>query len=100
MKSFVMEVKEDLFCEEKLATELKGRRNNRAPGVVSLVNEFLKYGGSEVRNKLMKIMNMIFEIGEAANDFRKTSIKPLYKKGDKSECRSYRGISLVFVDCK
>ena len=55
-----------------------------SPGVDSMINEFLKYGGSEVRNKLMKIMNMIFEKGEVPNDFRKTLIKPLYKKGDKS----------------
>ena len=44
-------------------------------------------GGSQVRNKLLKIMNMIFEKGEIPNDFRKTLTKPMYKKGEKSECR-------------
>ena len=34
------------------------------------------------------------------NDFRKTIIKPLSKKGDKSECGNYRGISLVSVGSK
>ena len=65
-----------------------------------MVNEFLKYGGSEVRKKLLKIMNMIFEKGEVPNDFRKTLVKPLYKKGDISEGRYYRGISLVSVGSK
>ena len=32
--------------------------------------------------------------------FRKTLIKPLYKKGDKSECRNYWGINLVSVGSK
>ena len=82
-------MKEDLFGEEKLTTVLKGLKNNKAPGADSMVNEFLKYGGSEVRNKLLKIMNMIFEKGDVPNDFRETLIKPLYKKGDKSECRNY-----------
>ena len=54
-----------------------------------MVNEFLKYGGSKIRNKLPKIMNMIFEKGEVPNSFRKTLIKLLYKKGDKSECDNY-----------
>ena len=43
----------------------------------------------EVRNKLLKIMNMILENGEVLNDFRKTVIKPLYKNGDKSEYCNY-----------
>ena len=56
-----------LVCEEsfvlwgKLATVLKGLKNIKAPGADSIANEFLKYGGSEVRNKLLKIMNIVFE---------------------------------------
>ena len=65
-----------------------------------MVNEFLKYGGSEARNNLLKIMNMIFEKREVLNDLRKTLLKPLYKKGDKSECRNCRGVSLVSVGSK
>ena len=85
-----LDVKEDLFCEEELATVQKGLKNNKAPGADSVVNEFLKYGGSKVRNKLLKIMNMIFEKGEVPNDFRKTLIKALYTKGVK--------VSVVIID--
>ena len=59
-----LKVKEDLFCEEELATVLKGLKNNKAPGADTVVNQFLKYGGSEARNKLLKILNVIFEKGE------------------------------------
>ena len=95
-----LDVKEDLISEEELVTVLKELKNNKAPGADSVINEFLKYGGSEVRNKLLKIMNMIFENGGVPNDFRKTLTKSLYKKGDKSECCNYRGISLVSVGSK
>ena len=91
------DVKVDLFSEEKLATVLKGLQNNKASEAYSMIKEFLKYGGSEVRNKLLKTMNKNFEKGEVPNDLRKTLIKPLYKKSDKSGCRNYRGISLVSV---
>ena len=64
-------MKEDLFCEEELATELKELQNNKDPGADNVVYEFLKYGGSEVRNK---IMNMIFEKGEVCSNFRETLI--------------------------
>ena len=63
-----LDVKEDLFCEEELATVIKGLKNNKGPGADE-VNEFLKHGGSEVRNKLLKIM--IFRKGEVPNDFKK-----------------------------
>ena len=52
---------EDLFCEEELATALNGLNNNKAPGAHTVVNEFLKYSGSEVRHKLLKIKNIIFK---------------------------------------
>ena len=43
-------MKEDLFCEEKLETVIKGLKNNQALGADSVVNE--KCGGFEVRNNL------------------------------------------------
>ena len=49
-----------------------------------MINELLKYGGSEVRNKVLKIMNMISEKDDVPSNSRKTLVKPLYKKGDKS----------------
>ena len=45
----------------------------------SVVNEFLKYGGSEVRNKLLKITNMIFLKWEVPNDFLNYTIDCIRK---------------------
>ena len=45
-------------------------------------------------------MNMILEKVEVPNSFRKTLITLLCKKGDRSECHNYRGISLVSVGSK
>jgi len=42
-------------------------------------------------------MNMIFEQGGVPSDFRKTLIKPFYKKDDKSKCGICRNISLVSI---
>ena len=56
--------------------------------------------GSEVRNKLLKVSIMIFQKGKEPSDFRKTTVKPLHKKGDKSECGNYRSISLVSLGSK
>ena len=51
----------------------------------------------EVKNKLLKIINTIFEKGEVPSDFRKILIKLFYKKDDESDCGS---ICLVSVGSK
>ena len=76
----ILDVKEDLFWEEELATVLSGLKNNKAPDADTVVNEFLKYGGYEVRNKLLKNMNMIFEYGKVPIDIWKPLIKPCIKR--------------------
>ena len=65
-----------------------------------MVNVFLKYCGYEVKNEIFKNANMIFEKGKVPSDFRKILLKPLYKKGDKSECSNFRGIRLISVGRK
>ena len=40
---------------------LKGLKNNKAPDSDSVVNVFFKYGGYEVKKKLLKIMNYVFK---------------------------------------
>ena len=76
----ILDVNGYLFWEEELATVLKGLENNKAPDADTVVNEFLKYGGYEVRNKLLKIMNMIFEKLKVPSDIWKTLIKPCTRK--------------------
>jgi hypothetical protein len=73
--SDILDVKEDLFWEEEIATVLSGSKNNKAPDADTVVNDFRKYGGYEVRNKLLKILNMIFEKANIPSDFWKTLIK-------------------------
>ena len=91
-----LNVKEGLFCEEELMILLKGLKNNKSPGIDSVVNESLKYRGYEVRAKLLKILNMIFRKKGNFLSILGKLLKPLYKKGDKSECDNYRGSVLFF----
>ena len=59
-----MDVKEDLFCEEELATVVKELKNNKTLVADAMVNEFLTHGGSEVRNKSLIITNIILKNGK------------------------------------
>ena len=47
-----------------IRNSLNGLKNYKVLSAHSVVNEFLEYGGSEVINKLLKIMNMILKKGK------------------------------------
>ena len=88
-KCDTLEVKEDLFYEKELAIVLKQLKIIRVQVLIVWQMSFLHMVALRLENKQLKIMNMIFEKREVPNDFRKTLIKPLYKKDDKSECLNY-----------
>ena len=55
MKKFVIPWIGRLCCEEELVTVLIGLNINKASGADSVVNEFLKYGGSVVGNSYLRL---------------------------------------------
>ena len=55
-----LDVTEDFFCEEELVILIKRLNNNKIPVADSMVNDFLKSSGTEVRNKVLKVMKFDF----------------------------------------
>ena len=50
---------------------------------------------------IWRLCNIAFESGVVPEDWKSSVIVPLYKgKGERSELKSYRGISLLSVDGK
>jgi hypothetical protein len=57
--------------------------------------ELISPAGSEMREKIYKVMKQIWEEEEMPNNWRVGILQPLHKKGDKAECSNYRGIMLL-----
>ncbi len=73
----------------------------KAAGMDGVTAEMLKYGGDSVVEWMLLICERAWKNGEVPDDWMKTIIVPLYKgKGSRSECGSYRGISLLSVPGK
>jgi hypothetical protein len=61
----------------------------------------LKYGEPCTSVELLSLFEEIWTSGEIPSDWRKGIILPLYKgKGDRTECKNYRGITLLSVPGK
>ncbi len=70
-------------------------------GMDGITAEKLKYEGVAVVEWMLLICDHAWKKGEVPDDWKKAIIVPLYKgKGSRSECGSYRGISLLSVPGK
>ena len=58
----------------------------------------IKSGGDRMVDWIWRLCNMEFESSVVPEDWRSVVIVPLYKgKGERTECKNYRGISLLSV---
>ncbi|CAK1597804.1 unnamed protein product [Parnassius mnemosyne] len=97
---FALELDEPISPGE-VALAIKQQQNKRAVGVDFIPGELLKYGGGDLYSALWELFVIMWEKEQVPNTFKVSLIRALYKgKGDRSNCNSYRGISLLSVPGK
>lgn len=88
---------DDDFSLIELKNVLGAAKNNKAPGCDGVPFEFFKNANLEFHTELLKLFNLINSTGRVPNQFKRSIIFPLFKKGDSSSPADYRGLS--FIDC-
>ena len=84
--------------EEEIATATKAMADAKAVGPDGLPVELLKLGLQKDRTILLelhRLSTLIWRQGEVPQQWKDAVITVLHKKGDKTECGNYHGISLV-----
>lgn len=74
---------------------IKQLRNNKATGPDNIPAEIYKYGGQTVQANVHNLLLRIWETATIPSDLKDCIIVTIHKKGDKSICGNYRGISLL-----
>ena len=84
--------------EKEIATAMKAMANAKVVGPDGLPAELLKLGLQQDRTILLelhRLTTLIWREGKAPLQWKDAVITILHKKGNKTECENYRGISLV-----
>jgi len=79
---------------------VKKMKNRKAVGVDELPMEVWKYVGKDLGMSLVKLLKQIWRENELPEDWRRSIIVPIYKRGNPNMTGNYRGISLLCTNYK
>lgn len=74
---------------------VKGLKNKRSCGLDDIPMQVIKHSFEYIGEPLVYILNLMIETGVFPDDLKKAKIKPLFKKGSKSNINDYRPIALL-----
>jgi hypothetical protein len=69
-------------------------KSHKSPGIDQIPAELIKAGGRINRSDIRKLIISIWSKEALPEEWKESLIVPIYKKGDKTDCSKYRGISL------
>ena len=85
------------FNEDELDKAIKNMNPGKSPGPDGILRETIMYGGHTLKNYLLTFFNLFWITELIPSDLVNPNIAILFKKGDRSQCGNYRGISLLSV---
>ena len=70
-------------------------KNHNSPGFDEIPAELIKAVGGTICLEIHKIITYIWKEEKLSKDWKESIIVPINKKGDKTDCNNYSGISLL-----
>jgi hypothetical protein len=80
------------FAFELVIEKLK---SHITPGIDQIPTELINTGGRTTSCEILKLIISIWNKEELPEEWKESIVVPIYKKGDKTDCNNYRGISLL-----
>ena len=74
--------------------------SHKSQGIDQIPAELIKAGCRTIRYKIHNLIISIWNKEELPEEWKESIIVPIYKKGDKTGCSNYRGISFLSITYK
>ena len=84
---------EELTIED-VKKAIRNLKNNKVAGTDGIHLELIKYGGNKLLNRMYELVTQIWEEERIPEEWKKTIIVPIHKRGDRDRCENYRGTAL------
>jgi hypothetical protein len=72
----------------------------KSPGADQIPAELTQAGGETLHSEIHKLITLIWNKEELPDQWKESIVVPIQKKGDKTDCSNYRGISLLSTSYK
>jgi len=90
----------DGILKSEVEKATKMLKNNKSCGIDGTPAEIIKAGGSKIVDKVWEVCREIWESESWPDDWCKSIVVTIPKKGDLTECSNYRTIALIPHACK
>jgi len=74
---------------------IENLKRHKSSGIVQIPAELIKVASRTIRSEVHKIIYSICNNEELPEKWKESINVPIYKKGDRTDCSNYRGISLL-----
>ena len=80
---------------DKIQEIIRNLKRMETPGTDNINAELLQAAGPQMTQRIQDLILNRWRSERMPNERNRSIICPIYKKGEKSECSNYRGISLL-----
>ena len=70
-------------------------KSHKSPGIDEIPAGLIKAGGGTICGEIHKLITSIWKKEKLPEEWKESIIVPIHKKGDKTDCNNYRGLSLL-----
>jgi hypothetical protein len=75
-------------------------KSYKSSGVDQIPSELIQAGGETLCLEIHKLIKLIWNKEELPHEWKERTVVPIHKKGDKTDCCNYPGISLLSTSYK
>ncbi|KAJ2942978.1 hypothetical protein O0L34_g15168 [Tuta absoluta] len=93
--SQIIEELEPHILDSEIRCAINKLKNNKSAGSDTIFAEELKHIGPNGVRVLRDLCNQIWKSGEWINDWKRSTLIPLHKKGSTKVCGNYRTVALI-----